>query len=99
MRHGAREAAKALTRAARPARPGGRARKTGSEEDSTEDDPRLSRLKVRIDVFGNAPRIARALGRQRRDGTAWTREYLYYRKPGAPDAWGGAGAPEPAATA
>ena len=27
-----------------------------------EDDPRLSRLKVRINVFGNATRIARALG-------------------------------------
>ena len=27
-----------------------------------EDDPRLSRLKVRINVFGDASRIARALG-------------------------------------
>ena len=27
-----------------------------------EDDPRLSRLKVRINVFANATRIARALG-------------------------------------
>ena len=27
-----------------------------------EDDPQLSRLKVRINVFANATRIARALG-------------------------------------